>query len=213
MSLRSDASVGIGLACALADLGKQEETVRVYDELLSATTTDARSTAVAHANRGNSHAALGHVEAAISDYEEAIRRQPDVVTHYQNYSLLFSSARRWADAHDVVARGLEVVTGDAQLPLLLEKARTANEQEKADVAVSAAEAALALAPNNGRAFYQRGWALGMLGRLPEAHATFRRLLELEPNNQDAQSAMNKIEAALPPAPTREARRPWWKLWS
>jgi tetratricopeptide (TPR) repeat protein len=85
------------------------------------------------------------------------------------------------------------------------------QRDEADVGLSAAEAALSLAPDNGRAFYQRGWALGMLGRLPEAHASFRRLLELEPNNQDARRALNKIEAALPTA--RETKRPWWKVWN
>jgi tetratricopeptide (TPR) repeat protein len=207
VSLRPEPLLAIGLACALADLGRQDEAVRVYDELLSTTTTttDARSLAIAHANRGNSHAALGHVEAAIADYEEAIRREPERVTHYQNYSVLFSSRRRWVEAHDVVVRGLAAVTGDAQVPLFLEKARTANEQEKADVGLSAADAALALAPDNARAYYQRGWALGMLGRLREAHASFRRLLELEPNNEDARSALARIEAVLPSA--REARRP------
>jgi tetratricopeptide (TPR) repeat protein len=205
--------VEIALACALADLGRNEEAVQVYDALLAKGSADADWPAIAHANRGNAHGALGHVDAAIADYEEAIRREPQRVTHHQNHARLFSQRKRWAEAHAVIVRGLGVVTGEGRIPLLLEKARTANEQEHAEVALAAADAVLAEVPDHPRALYQRAWALGMAGRLDDAQVSLRRLLELEPKNADARSALAKIEAALGATATVRGKKPWWKLWS
>jgi tetratricopeptide (TPR) repeat protein len=195
LALQYDPLLEISMACALADLGKHAEALEVYDEVI-ARSPDAEWSAIAHANRGNAHEALDGVDAAASDYEEAIRRDPGRVTHYLNYARLFARRGRWAEAHDVVSRGLLAVATTARLPLLLEKARTANEQARADVGLSAADEALSLAPNDRHALYQRGWALGMLGRLREAQTSMRRILELEPNDPDAQRGLGMIESAL-----------------
>jgi tetratricopeptide (TPR) repeat protein len=195
LALRSDPLVEIALACALADCEKLGEAVEIYDALIGSS-RGAKWSAVAHANRGNAHAALGRIEAAVSDYEDAIIADPRGVTHYLNYARLLSLRKRWAEAHDVVLRGLRAVTGHARLPLLIEKARTANEQERADVGLSAAEEALALAPDDRRGLYQRGWALGMLGRLSEARASMRQILDVDPNDSDAKRALDMIESAL-----------------
>jgi tetratricopeptide (TPR) repeat protein len=210
LPLTEDPFVDISLACAHADVGENDEAIRIYDRVLSMPRPD-DVLGIAHANRGNAHAVLGNAEAAVSDYEEAIRREPSRATHYLNYELLFARARRWTEAADVLTRGLIMVEGVAAVPLLVEKARIANEQELAEPGLFAADEALFLAPDHPRALYQRAWALGMLGRLEEARASLNRLLELEPKNESAQRALSKLDALNAPPPNPP--KPWWKFWA
>ena len=164
------------------------------------------------------------------DFEEAVRRGPDRATHYLNYSRLFALAKEWPAADSVLARGLVHIRGVEAIPLLLEKARVCNEQEEAAMGLEAADEVLALSPENGRALYQRGWALGMLGRLREAESSMSQLVRQEPDNKSAAAALNRLIAALPAQPRTEATpppqsrterpavdfaaqvKPWWKFW-
>lgn len=208
LALEPDPFVEIALACSLQDLGEHVDAVRVYDSVIRESDT-AEAVAIAHANRGNAHAALGDIGRAKEDYEEAIRREPERGTHYLGYARLHVRGRRWADAVGVVERGLRCVRGEEAVPLLLEKARSSNEQEKADIGLEAADEVLSILPDHPRALYQRAWALGMLGRLEDASSSLNRLLELEPGNRDAQRALTTLQAAMPR--TRPSR-PWWRFW-
>lgn len=210
LPLIEDPFVDISLACAHADIGENDEAIRIYDRVLSMPRAD-DVLGIAHANRGNAHAILGNAEEAVSDYEKAIRREPSRATHYLNYELLFARAKRWTEAADVLGRGLIMVEGADAVPLLVEKARIANEQERAESGLFAADEALALAPDHPRALYQRAWALGMLGRLEEARTSLTRLLELEPKNESAQRALAKLDAVNAPPPSQP--KPWWKFWA
>ena len=209
LALHADPFWDIALACALYDLGKHEEAIVVYDTLMEKT-HDSKVLAIAHANRGNCHEALGNVTAAVSDYEAAIRRERSGVTHYLNYERVWARRKRWAEAGDVIARGLAVLADADAVPLLLEKARICNEQEQAELGLAAADGVLAFVPDQPRALYQRAWALGMLGRLDEAQSSLRRLLQIDPEDQDALKAIEKLEAVMPATHTH---KPWWKFWS
>lgn len=209
LALEPDPLLAISLGCAHQDLAEHADAIGVYDSVI-AEGRSAEAVAIAHANRGNARAALGEVDAAKKDYEEAIRREPERVTHYLNYARLHVKRKEWGDAARLAERGLRVITGEESIPLLLERARSSNEQEKADIGLEAADEVLSLIPDHPRALYQRAWALGMLGRLEEATSALDRLLELDPGNKDAQSARSKLQEAMPRA---QPERPWWKLWS
>lgn len=206
LALEPDPFVEIALACAFQDLGEHADAVRVYDSVIGESDSD-EAVAIAHANRGNARAALGDIDGAKEDYEEAIRREPKRVTHYLNYARLYVRQKRWADAVGPVERGLRVIRGEESVPLLLEKARSSNEQEKAEIGLEAADQVLSILPDDPRALYQRAWALGMLGRLEEASSSLNQLLELEPGNKDAQNALAKLQAVMP-----QPSKPWWKFW-
>lgn len=208
LALQRDPFVSIALACALQDLGEHADAIRSYDSVIGES-DNAEALAIAHANRGNARAALGDLESATEDYEEAIRREPERVTHYLNYARLYVRQKRWEDALGLVERGLRFVPGEDSIPLLLEKARSSNEQEKAEVGLEAADQVLSLMRDEPRALYQRAWALGMLGRLEEASSSLNRLLELEPANKDAKAALAKLQAVMPQSQTS---KPWWKFW-
>ena len=209
LALEPDPFVSIALACGLQDLGEHADAIAMYDAVIR-DAENAEVLAIAHANRANSRSALGETDAAVEDYQEAIRREPKRVSHRLNHALHHAKRRQWEDARRVLESGLRVVSGEESIPLLLELARGANEQEKADMGLQAADGVLALVPDHPRALYQRGWALGMLGRLDEAASCMRRILEREPGDKDAESALAKLDAALP---ALRPAKPWWKLWS
>jgi len=79
------------------------------------------------------------------------------------------------------------------------------ECDRGKEALSSAESAAQLGSNSVRTHYLRGRALGLLGRLEGARNEMDKVLTLDPNNADAQRAMNMINAAL--RPTR-----WWQFW-
>jgi Flp pilus assembly protein TadD len=56
--------------------------------------------------------------------------------------------------------------------------------------------------------YLRGRALGLLGRLEDARHEMNQVLTLDPNNADAQRALNMIDAGDRP---KESKR-WWQFW-
>ncbi|MBI2391011.1 MAG: tetratricopeptide repeat protein, partial [Deltaproteobacteria bacterium] len=142
----------------------------------------------------------------ISSYQRAVQLDPCLTAHWINYERLLARQRRWPDAVAVADRALAVVPRAESVELLLAKANAENEQEQAEAGLSTADAALALEPDHPRALYLRGWALGMLGRLADAQAAMLRLLEIDPTSAAARSALEKIEAVMPPP------KPWWKLW-
>lgn len=195
LELQYEPATAIALACAHAELGEQSEAIHLYDDLLAHHPSGDLS-GVAFANRANAHAASGDGARAVADYEAALRCEPRRATHYLNYALLFGRTRKWADAEAVLSRGIDAVERSEAVPLLLERARVANEQEHAEEGLLAADAALALVADHPRALYQRAWALGMLGRLEEARGSLVRLLQLHPDDKNAARALGQIEAAL-----------------
>ena len=72
------------------------------------------------------------------------------------------------------------------------------ESERGEKALSSADAAAELRSNSVRTHYLRGRALGLLGRLEEARNEMNHVLTLDPNNADAQRALNMIDAANRP---------------
>jgi tetratricopeptide (TPR) repeat protein len=195
IAIRRDAPDEIALALALSALGRFQDVVATYDAVLE-THHDPNVVAAAYGNRANARAALGDVAAAASDYEEALRREPARDMHYRNYAMLLARNDQRAKAYEVLRRGLDVFERGAQLPLWLEMSEIANEAEEADVGLDAADAVLAIDPKHLRGLYLRGWALGMLGRLQDARDAMQRIVDLDPSNEDARAALEKIAAAL-----------------
>jgi tetratricopeptide (TPR) repeat protein len=92
--------------------------------------------------------------------------------------------------------------------LLEEQSFVWAECERGDEALRSAEAALALGSNSVRTQYLRGRALALLGRLEEARNEMNQVLALDPNNADAQRALNMIDAAYRPKGSKR----WWQFW-
>jgi len=116
--------------------------------------------------------------------------------NYRALRLDALAARCRHRVYEVLRHKLDLVEGDARLPLWLDMSEIANDAEDADVGLDAADAVLAIDPRHLRGLYLRGWALGLLGRLPDARDAMRRILELDPVNADARAALEKIDAAL-----------------
>jgi tetratricopeptide (TPR) repeat protein len=210
LALAPNPPLDVALACARADLGDAEGALTIYDGLIGRADAD-EVRAIAHANRGNLHEAADRVDEAIADYEAALREEPERDTHYRNYARLFTKRKRWDEALAVTKRGLDLLKGEARVPLLVEKARSENELEQAEEASATADELLELSPDHPRGLYLRAWAFGLLGRLDEARETLLAMLDIEPDSKDAKKALAKIDAALEKAEAPE-KKPWWKIW-
>jgi Flp pilus assembly protein TadD len=81
------------------------------------------------------------------------------------------------------------------------------ECERGEEALRSADAAVELGSHSVRTHYLRGRAVALLGRLEEAHNEMNQVLALDPDNADAQRALNMIDAANGP----KGRKPWWQF--
>jgi tetratricopeptide (TPR) repeat protein len=100
-------------------------------------------------------------------------------------------------------------SAEDRISLLEEQSFLWAECERGEEALNSADAAAELGFNSVRTHYLRGRALGLLGRLEEARNEMNQVLTLDPNNADAQSGLNMIDAAIRP---KKGRR-WWQFWT
>jgi predicted Zn-dependent protease len=82
------------------------------------------------------------------------------------------------------------------------------ESQRGEAALRSAEAAVALGSKSVRTHYLRGRAMALLARLEEARNEMNEVLAFDPNNADAQRALNMIDAAYQP----KAGKRWWEFW-
>jgi Flp pilus assembly protein TadD len=95
-----------------------------------------------------------------------------------------------------------------RISLLEEQAFLWAECERGEEALRRADAAFALGSKSIRTHYLRGRALALLGRLQDARNEMSQVLALDPNNAEAQRALNMIDAAYRPTVPRR----WWQFW-
>ena len=87
-----------------------------------------------------------------------------------------------------------------EVALLLNLAACAHSDGRHTEALTHAEAALALSPDNAtKAHYRKGQALRGLGRLVEAGAAFSAVIKLEPQNRQAHAELAALAAEATPA--------------
>jgi tetratricopeptide (TPR) repeat protein len=192
------------LGRAYQDAGDHAEAVGAYRQYREAR-PDGGWVAASFANEGNSARALGDDLAAEGLYRRAIDRDPAQPVFRYNLARLLADHGRWDEVIAEATRGATGATGPAATRLHALRALAHAERMEADEAVRCAEAARAESPNDVQANYLVGRGLALLGRLEEARAAMRRVLELDPGNADATRGLTMIEDALKP-------RPWWKVW-
>jgi tetratricopeptide (TPR) repeat protein len=201
----------ISLGVALQETGQLPEAVAAYEELVSQC-PDSEWLGVALCNEANALAQLGKDEQAEDRFKAALRAEPRRSTHHFNYHLLLARQRRWDDTLGVLQLGLSHLSDEDALrvTLLAEKAWVLAELDRGEESLEAAEAALALSPENLKARYMRGRALASIGRLDDARSEMERVLAAQPDHADARQAVKMLDDAL--AATRKPRR-WWNPFS
>ncbi len=128
----------------------------------------------------------------------AIAREPGRATHYANYVRLLLDQKRLDVAEPVIDRALRCATEQGLMGrLLADKSFIFAEQVKGEKALEHADAAIERGGPGIRAYYLRGRALALLGRLAEARRMMLKVLKLDPKNADALAAIERIDEAMP----------------
>ncbi len=102
----------------------------------------------------------------------------------------------------------KLTSGNDRILLLEEQSFLWAECNRAEDALLSADAAARLGSSSVRTHYLRGRALGLLGRLQEAHDEMNHVLALDANNADAQRGQGMIDNALRAKPQKS----WWRFW-
>ena len=137
---------------------------------------------------------VGGIKVAANKLFAAGERVAACAEYERGSQLLRSSRSSTATAEE--ASPLDAL----EVALLLNLAACAHSDGRHTEALTHAEAALALSPDNAtKAHYRKGQALRGLGRLVEAGAAFSAVIKLEPQNRQAHAELAALAAEATPA--------------
>lgn len=186
----------ISYAHILQTLDRHAEAVEVYREYL-VTAPDGEYAGVALCNMADcTHALKDSVSAEVL-YRRAIEKEPGRATHYSHYARMLLAEKRFDAALALIEQALPLATEPAVAVRLLEDQALAYvEQRRGLASLKSADTAIERGASGVRAYYLRGRALAMLGRLTEARECIGRVLQLDPKNADALRARKMLDKAL-----------------
>ncbi|HMB52688.1 MAG TPA: tetratricopeptide repeat protein, partial [Thermoanaerobaculia bacterium] len=166
------------LADAQARLGRMREAVAAYDRLLA---DGLDNPAPVLMRRGTARINLGERQAGLADFRRAVELAPDDAGVRLRYAeaLEFTGDRTGAAEQRRRASAL-AGEGDQQVARLAGEGRLATSRGDYATAVERYREALALAPERHDVRSALAGVLGHLGRLDEALAEYRRVIEAEP---------------------------------
>lgn len=151
----------------------------------------------ARTNLGVSLRMLGDDASAEELYRQAIQLEPNQPLHYRNLGQLLMDQRRWAGALGAMEAGLERAASTEDRIRFLEAITYVYAEEgRGEPSLRSIEQAIALGAATARTHYLRGRALALVGRLEEAREEMARVLEIDPENEDAPRAREILEEAL-----------------
>lgn len=200
----------ISYGCALQECGRDREAVDVYRRFLERY-PGSGDAGIALSNQANSLSNLGELEAASDLYRQAIAIEPTRATHYYNYARCLRRRRQLDEALDTINRSLslQAQSGSRETALALqEKAYILAELEQGQQALDCIDKVFSLGLDSWYSHYIKGWALGLVGRLPEARDEMELALKLDPQNPDAIRGLTMIENVIGKRPN--AKGSWWK---
>lgn len=127
----------------------------------------------------------GQLAAAQTEFERAYELDPDNPGLAAELGSLHESRGDFEAAEAWFRKATELAPEDAEFWLLLALFYEANEIKIEPNGLEAAQRAVDLAPQDGRAVDTLGFALYLAGRLDEAESTLTRAIELDPHSASA----------------------------
>lgn len=176
------------LANALLAGGRREEALAHYDEAIRLKPDFAE----AHSNRANVLVEIGQIDEARRAAERAIALDPDYPEARYNLGNIQAQAGEFAAARKHYERAVQLKPAYADAHNNL--ANVLAESEDFVGAIDHYQAALAVSPSMIEARRNLGLVLAHLNRRSEAMVQFKRILEIRPDDAQAQAAVAELQA-------------------
>ena len=196
------ASAHIGLAGAMARMGRPERALVHYREAVGIGGSSSSSTAVAHAGAARMLATLGRWEEAVTEYRRAAEIDPPGAEARLGLADALSKAGRHEEAVPEYRRAAEIDPASARARLGL--AESLSETGRPWEAVPEHYAAIGLDPGSARAYIGLANALSKAGRHEEAVPEYHAAIGLDPGSARAYIGLADALSAL--GMTAEAQR-------
>ena len=162
------------------NLGRHEEAIADFDEVIRLDLNDKKILFHAYNNRGLLKDNLGRHEEAIADFDEAIRLEPEKVTAWNNRGSAKDNLGRHEEAIKDFDEVIRIDPKDAGV--WNNRGSAKNELGRHEGAIVDFDEAIRLAPKDAGAWNNRGSAKDKLGRHEEAIVDFDEAIRLEPKN-------------------------------
>ncbi|MDM8551657.1 tetratricopeptide repeat protein [Desulfobacterales bacterium HSG2] len=177
------------LAVALADVGKTDEAIYHYTEILRLNPGHVN----AHNNLGFVLADQKRTDEAVYHYKEALRLDPGFAKAHNNLGIILAGRNKTAEAvrHFSEALRLDKDYAEAYYNLGLALA----DQGKQNEAIRYYSEALRLNPYDSEIYNNLGSALFHTGNIRKAVAYFQKALQMNPEIREARSNLNMALAA------------------
>lgn len=148
-------------------------------------------------NLGNIIALLGDPETAEQLHREALRLADKDAGVYLNLADFLQGQGRNAEALHIAEQALQWEAEPELRASLLElRALLRAEDGVLEPALADINDAIDMGAKTSRAFFVQGHILAMMGNLPEARNVMLKVLYLEPDNEMAQEAIDKIDQLM-----------------
>jgi Flp pilus assembly protein TadD len=141
---------------------------------------------------GNEWIQRRNYPAAIAAFREAARLNPGWTENHLNLGRALFTVGHYAEARQAFALALQQTPNDWRAHMLL--GMTLSRQNDLDGAVAEFQAAAQIAPRDPAPYHNLANALARQGKRAEAAQAYRDAVRLDPNNREAQSALDAIEA-------------------
>jgi tetratricopeptide (TPR) repeat protein len=136
----------------------------------------------------------GRYDEAIAAYQELLTQGPGTARTYTSLGIALVGRNREADAVTAFERAVELAPADPALRSNLGNSLAS--LGRLDEAAAQYRQAIKLREHDVSAYFGLGLVLRAQGRLDEAAGALRQVLRLDPGNQDAQSNLADVLAAL-----------------
>ena len=187
-SLRQDATVTQN--CGLQDA------VTAYEHALAGNPNDA----IAWINQGLSLEQIGEPTRALTAYKNAVQINPKSSFALAHQCAMLNQVKQYQEALTACEQALQgdgIWQGGSPAYVWNQQSRALIGLEKYEEAISAAERAIALNPNNAEAWNSKAVGLWKLAEYDEAKAAIERATQIDPLFADAWFNQGRILSSLP----------------
>lgn len=173
-----------------AKLGKQDEAIKIFTQIIEKPSLDMKIYARAYNNRGGSYAEIDEYNFALVDFEKAIEIDSTYAMAWNNKAMILGRMKRFDEAIPAFNKALKCDSKIADI--WLNKGALLGKMGKKKEALECFEKALVINTKHLKAWYNKGLALKELGYLIESYDAFKKAIEIDNKYNDAHYYLGEL---------------------